>query len=244
MDVFSIPVHKPNSPTHNALKNEAIGMMDLIYSCASQVLVLDSEMETVTPNSGSDPLRSSTEALARFATSRWMGRSWTLQEGALAAALWAYYSGSPTRHKSFHAFHVPAYLADEAPPELLAVIEELQSQASLPFVGRSARDMANAAMYCRSEREVQFLQVWNSLIGRSTTQPEDFHCIVAKYVQHTPRTKPSAFYRAHLPMLTRWCSLLDFSVKELFKLEDSNKSDEENRCDRMKAIILDRKSVV
>lgn len=180
--MFCIPTQK--SSTHDALKKQAIGLMDLIYSCASQVLVLDSEMEAAASNSRrgneADLLKSSTEALARFATSSWMGRSWTLQEGALAAALWAYYSGSPTRHKSFHGFHVPAYLADEAPPELLAVIDELQTQATLPFVGRTARDMANAALYCRSEREVQFLQVWNSLIGRSTTQPEDFHCIVAK----------------------------------------------------------------
>lgn len=219
MDVFCVPVHKSNSPTHDALKKKAIGLMDLIYSCASQVLVLDSEMEIVTPNRAVGDeiglLRSSTEALACFATSNWMGRSWTLQEGALAAALWAYYSGSPTRHKSLHAFHVPAYLADEAPPELLAVIDELQNQAGLPFVGRTARDMANAALYCRSEREIQFLQVWNSIIGRSTTQPEDFHCIVA--------------------------NLLDFSVKELFKLEDPNKSDEENRYERMKAIVLAQK---
>ena len=184
MDVFCIPMHKPNSPSHNALKKKAIALMDLIYSCASKVLVLDSEMETSASNHGkgdeSDPLKSSTETLACFATSSWMGRSWTLQEGALAAALWTYYSGSPIQHSLFHAFHVPPYLEDETPPELLTVIEELQNQAALPFVGRSARYMANAALYCRSEREVQFLQVWNSLIGRSTTLPEDFHCIVAK----------------------------------------------------------------
>ena len=62
------------------------------------------------------------------------------------------------------------------------MIGELQGQAALPFVGRTARVMDASALYCHSEREVQFLQVWNSLIGRSTTQPEDFHCIVAKYV--------------------------------------------------------------
>ncbi|MBE3044157.1 hypothetical protein IMZ48_16615, partial [Candidatus Bathyarchaeota archaeon] len=115
--MFCIPVQKPNSPRHADLKDQAIALMDLTYSCASQVLVLDSEMEYVAANrGGGDDLKSSTEALARFATSKWMGRSWTLQEGALAAALWTYYSGSLARHKAFHAFHVPSYLADESPP--------------------------------------------------------------------------------------------------------------------------------
>ncbi|KAF2184199.1 hypothetical protein K469DRAFT_751204 [Zopfia rhizophila CBS 207.26] len=72
--------------------------------------------------------------------------------------------------------------------------------------------MTNAAAYCSSAREVQFLEVWNSLIGRSTTQLDDFHCIVA--------------------------NLLDFSVQELFALKRSDRSDQENRHERMKAIIL------
>ncbi|SPO04722.1 uncharacterized protein DNG_07407 [Cephalotrichum gorgonifer] len=220
MDVFCIPVARANSQRQTDLKQRAIAMMDLIYSCADQVLVLDSEMERVAAHDNDDAdeasqLKSSMEALARFTTCSWMRRSWTLQEGALAGKLWAYYSGTPTQHAQFNAFHLPAYLADEAPPEILAAVEELQRQASLPFVGRGGRDMSGAAMYCRSEREVQFLEVWNSLIGRSTTQPEDFHCIVA--------------------------NLLDYSVQELFNLGRPERSDDENRCERMKAIILAQK---
>ena len=37
------------------------------------------------------------------------------------------------------------------------------------------------------------------------------------------------------------CSLLDFSVQELFGLKRSNRSDQENRYERMKAIILAQK---
>ena len=187
MDVFCIPVEEENSERNSSLKKAAIALMDLTYSCASQVLVLDSEMELVTApqNSSVDALsrlKASTETLSRFTTCSWMGRSWTLQEGALASELWANYSGYPMQHKSFYSFDLPPYLADEAPPEILAVIEELENHISLPYVGRGTQDMSDAAAYCSSARDVQFLEVWNSLIGRSTTKLEDFHCIVAKFV--------------------------------------------------------------
>jgi hypothetical protein len=186
MDVFCIPVEKQNSQRNSRLKQKAISLMDLTYAFARQVLVLDSEMELVAAQDGSgdelSQLKASTEALSRFVTCSWMGRSWTLQEGALASELWAHYSGHPMQHKSFYSFDLSPYLVDEVPPEILAVIEVLENHASLPSVGRGTQDMTNAAAYCSSARDVQFLEVWNSLIGRSTTQPEDFHCIVAKYV--------------------------------------------------------------
>jgi len=186
MDVFCIPVEKPNSQKHARLKQRAIALMDLTYSCARQVLVLDSEMELIGIHNGDgdelSQLEAATEALARFTTCSWMGRSWTLQEGALSSELWAFYSGRPTRHKSFYSLDLPPYLVEQASPDLYAVVQALENVASLPSVGRGTQDMASAAAYCSSAREVQFLEVWNSLIGRSTTQPEDFHCIVAKYV--------------------------------------------------------------
>ncbi|KAK2752675.1 hypothetical protein FQN54_008053 [Arachnomyces sp. PD_36] len=217
MDVFCIPVEKPGIDRNSELKREAIALMDLTYSCAHQVLVLDSEMEFVTApqESGCDPLdqlKASTETLSRFTTCSWMGRSWTLQEGALASELWAHYSGNATKHRSFYTFDVPPYLKDDAPPEILAVVEDLEKCIILPSVGRGTQDMTDEAAYCISARDVQFLQVWNSLVGRSTTKPEDFHCIVA--------------------------NLLDFSVKELARLKDPDKSDEENRALRMSSIIM------
>lgn len=111
-----------------------------------------------------------------------MGRSWTLQEGALASELWAHYSGRATQHRSFYTLDLPPYLADTAPPEILGLVETLEKSTSLPSVGRGTQDMTDEAAYCVSARDVQFLEVWNSLIGRSTTKPEDFHCIVAKFV--------------------------------------------------------------
>lgn len=187
MDVFCVPVQKSNSDRHTLLKEQAIRLMDLTYSCARQVLVLDSEMNLTVgrmgPSADADHMhefKASTEELCRFATSRWMGRSWTLQEGALASELWAHYANRPVPARSFYASKFPPSLVDKAPPELFALRQALEPQVSLPSVGRGTQDLTAAAAWCSSAREVQFLEVWNSLIGRSTTQPEDFHCIVAK----------------------------------------------------------------
>jgi hypothetical protein len=184
MDVFCIPVERPGVQRNTDLKDVAIQLMDLTYSGAHQVLVLDAEMELIQRDDGivneTERLNQSIESLSRVATCKWMTRSWTLQEGALASELWLDYANHPSKHKEFYTHRYRPSLVEDVPPELLSLADELEQQLSLPSVGRGAQHMSNAAPYCSSAREVQFLEVWNSLIGRSTTKPEDFHCIVAK----------------------------------------------------------------
>ncbi|KAJ6446739.1 hypothetical protein O9K51_01512 [Purpureocillium lavendulum] len=231
MDVFCIPVERQGIQRNTDLKGTAIQLMDLTYSCAHQVLVLDAEMESIEPQRGSGDelgiLNSCLGTLARATTCRWMTRSWTLQEGALASTLWIDYAQRLTPHKSFYDFRIAPSLVDQAAPEILSLIDILEEHTALPFVGRGSQDMTHAAPYCSSAREVQFLEVWNSLIGRSTTKPEDFHCILAKQVA-------PAF-------------LLDFSVHELLKVGRSDSPQPDNGLDmdrsnaRMRSIIQAQK---
>ncbi|EON66393.1 hypothetical protein W97_05490 [Coniosporium apollinis CBS 100218] len=79
IDTLCIPINQA------ALKTKAINQMGLIYSAASSVFVLDAELQQIRVSETAD--HSHMLALqAHILTSAWMGRSWTLQEGALAKA--------------------------------------------------------------------------------------------------------------------------------------------------------------
>ena len=74
IDTLCIPVE----PDSSKLRLQAINKMDAIYAHAREVIVLDSEVQRISI-SGTHPC----ELLAYLAYSSWMGRSWTLQEGAI-----------------------------------------------------------------------------------------------------------------------------------------------------------------
>ena len=77
MDTLCIPVNLESSD----LRMKAINKMDAVYAHAREVLVLDSEIQRLSIKE-THPC----EVLARLAYSSWMGRSWTLQEGAIGRA--------------------------------------------------------------------------------------------------------------------------------------------------------------
>ncbi|KAI1332624.1 hypothetical protein F5Y16DRAFT_356076 [Xylariaceae sp. FL0255] len=90
MDTLCIPVaHSDASDIDvaevNHVKSLAINQMGLVYAAASQVLVLDAELQSM---SVEQPYASSDiEPLARLLSSAWMQRCWTLQEGALGKSI-------------------------------------------------------------------------------------------------------------------------------------------------------------
>ena len=77
IDTLCIPI----DPKSSNLRIKAINTMDAIYAHAREVLVLDSEVQRISI-SDTHPC----ELLAHLAYSSWMGRSWTLQEGAIGRA--------------------------------------------------------------------------------------------------------------------------------------------------------------
>lgn len=77
MDTLCIPV----GDDHVHLRKMAINQMALIYAAASQVLILDSELQRVRIGGSQEA-----EVLGHILTCAWKTRCWTLQEGAIAQA--------------------------------------------------------------------------------------------------------------------------------------------------------------
>lgn len=77
LDTLCIPVGEQ----YFDLKMKAINQMAAIYAGASQVLILDSNMEQLSLNG---PGVEACEILARMCVAPWMGRSWTFQEAAIS----------------------------------------------------------------------------------------------------------------------------------------------------------------
>ncbi|CAH0017085.1 unnamed protein product [Clonostachys rhizophaga] len=77
LDTLCIPVGEQ----YFDLKMKAINQMAAIYAGASQVLILDSNMEQLSLDG---PGVEACEILARMCVSPWMGRSWTFQEAAIS----------------------------------------------------------------------------------------------------------------------------------------------------------------
>lgn len=134
---------------------KAINRMTPIYKRAKYVIVVDSELKWAAkaPN----PL----ETCAHLNMSAWSGRSWTLQEGALAAEI---------------LFPVPD--CGKLPPDLRSkegryIHEALHKAHQLPLVGRWEKENESQV------RQSQFMGVWNALLGRTTTMDKDVHGIFA-----------------------------------------------------------------
>ncbi|KAF8419024.1 hypothetical protein EV426DRAFT_678427 [Tirmania nivea] len=68
-------------PSQQAARKRAIGIMGKIYRTAAKVLVIDSSIRILAADAPTE------EKLFRIATSGWMSRLWTLQEGMLAKEL-------------------------------------------------------------------------------------------------------------------------------------------------------------
>ncbi|KAF2475458.1 uncharacterized protein BDR25DRAFT_340204 [Lindgomyces ingoldianus] len=80
MDTLCIPISTDSADKETKeLKKRAIDLMAVIYGSASQILVLDSSIQQSRIST-----MDTSEMLARISFSNWMGRCWTLQEGALS----------------------------------------------------------------------------------------------------------------------------------------------------------------
>ncbi len=224
MDTLCIPV----DPTASELRMKAINKMDAVYAHAREVLVLDSEVQTLS-FSDTHPC----ELLSRLAYSSWMSRSWTLQEGAIGRATYFQCAdGALTLERK------RSYFVQQSLPSLLALgfrgvrsiirhratkidyseaargrnmgherLENHLLQVLLNSLnrGRNARTKAGTDMVGLVPEEKQlksFVSIWNELRKRSTTKPEDMFAILA--------------------------NLLDFNAGQIIKLP---------RDERMKAIL-------
>lgn len=190
------------------IKKKAIRHMALIYAGASQVLVLDAELQTLTCEVTKGKHLDGDYLAARVLCSAWMDRAWTLQEGALARQChFRFRDGSqPFTFQSL----VDHYqrIIDDVPNTTKFLAREFRRssqgfQASLDTdLGRIMQRVwlayhVTGALQCERQylmelfgggkrdrltdewRIPQFVGAWNSLIVRETTKKDDLYEIFA-----------------------------------------------------------------
>ena len=148
--------------------------MTPIYVRAERVLVVDSELNCLSHKN-----YSFSELTARIRICGWMSRAWTLQEGSLASRLcYQFKDGFLFVNEGQQQFEesLKITLWNNSYDEQVQLLEDCRQAWFLPAVGRHEDD----ASYHLTGRDVQFLEVWNSLIDKHTTKPDDFHEILAK----------------------------------------------------------------
>ncbi|KAK3384832.1 hypothetical protein B0H63DRAFT_542848 [Podospora didyma] len=106
------------------------------------------------------------------------GRAWTLQEGALASQLrFQFENGLLFAKEAQRTFNETLKVAvwNRSFDEKIQLLKDCQKAWFLPPVGNHRSDNIHGLSAC----DVQFMGMWNSLLGRSTTQLDDFYEIVA-----------------------------------------------------------------
>ena len=189
--ILCIPVGNGNEH----LRISAIARMTPTYNGAADVLMLDSDL--LETSSHGTPIE---EIYARVVKSAWQGRYWTLQEGLLAPMLLA-----QTQDRAFRTAdrYDKAEILDSvksASYDHKAIVASIRGAIYRDAVGYGPSALGPEYGFpsgLSEYRNQQFIQVWNDLLGRSTTKFEDIHCILA--------------------------NLLDFNAAEILRLPPNNR---------------------
>jgi hypothetical protein len=176
IDTLCIPV----SADFAAQKRTSIDKMGLIYSAATSVLVLDYELQRI-------PIKtmSRMQILAHLLTCSWMERAWTFNEGSLSRSRFFQFADG-----IFDSKHINDIQFLKKKPrtltECLAYYVELD--LSLKLISqftttKSGRNDDGLLLIAKEDLEnhvyYTFMNSWNILGSRSTTQPEDLVVILA-----------------------------------------------------------------
>lgn len=222
MDTLCIPVGNPS------LKWRAIDSMARIYAAAQSVVVIDHELQQ-TPHK--KLYRGS--IFGRLFCSAWASRCWTYQEGALAKEwLVQFEDGLCSVDKLF-----------KARPETL----EQQVRGSIPFPGPEPEERAVASQvaqwfidtprlqestgrigFSHDPNRLPFLEIWNSLCLRTTTQKDDLISIIAIMLDLRPSEVQKLPFELQLLSIFHHQELLPLGL--LFRERSEIKSWQQARC--------------
>lgn len=162
MDTLCIPV----APEHYDLRLDQIDKMASIYKGAAATLVLDYGLMTF-PRPGWGFNESTCELRARIACSTWMTRCWTLQEGRLPRVLSILLDGG----QLFTLGHSAAKDGYAESPPHRTIYPRFRSSSSKFTCIDSALKKAFYETFFQAE--VDFVGIWNQMVGRSTTMAAD-----------------------------------------------------------------------
>ena len=142
--------------------------MAFIYAGARNVLVLDPDLQKITPDKTHDM-----DERAEMALSAWMTRCWTFQEARLARKLAFLLNDDRIYfpHEESKKYRRDGFIASFGGRSDLKDLLEMQS--SLLFTDLEPMMDPVGSDFSR------FVNVWNALAYRSTTKQEDLHGIIA-----------------------------------------------------------------
>ena len=156
MDTLCLPKERPQ-------RDLAIGQMTRVYAGAHQVVILDKDLQSLKADTSEE------EVLANVVSSSWMSRCWTFQEGRLARHLLMH--AAQSLRDPFVAYNRSAWEAAMFEfcmrkwDDLLQLRREM---ASSLYVMRPIKDDMT-----RGRQLQTFADVWNELVNRTTSWPED-----------------------------------------------------------------------
>lgn len=184
MDTLCIPVQQDM----NALRLAQIDDMASIFAGAVTTLVLDAELMAlqIEPHLGPGTRQGwhfnlPCELRARLICSAWMSRSWTLQEAALAPSVMLQFQDHmvsmgnhpSTSRKPIYSERLVMEVARHHP---LVRMSKPLHQGECNKNNCSLQANLNTTLF-GDERNVT--NVWNSLVGRTTTKSEDLPLIIS-----------------------------------------------------------------
>ncbi|KIW47716.1 uncharacterized protein PV06_00382 [Exophiala oligosperma] len=232
LDTLCIPIVTSNDQEEERIKNKAIKHMAAIYAGAETVIVLDAELQQSSIQPALLPSQEREALAAKIYSSAWMERSWTLQEGALAREL-SFQLESQVFRLGFDGL-----LDEEAPSWQHPLDNFVWSRAVYGMTfendGATESELHASRLRLPIKREAaivcwrlsQFVETWNSLIQRETSQKKDLYQIVANMLDLSPHkvqshipdmshavttTTPPQQAR-YLPLIVRNCQVLPISL--------------------------------
>ncbi|KAF4546253.1 HET domain-containing protein [Lasiodiplodia theobromae] len=185
-----------DSEDQKFLRKKAIHRMALIYAGAEQVLVLDAELDKLTRKGKPREL---IDALISY--SRWSGRCWTLEEGALARKCLFQFKDAAMEapwhpkldeqvivvllvniiyflRNVLHIWPLRKITLDFAHDYLRRELATAALRSTQTDIGHASH--ANRRIAPGQDLQVdKFVRTWNEIGRRSTTRPEDIHPIIA-----------------------------------------------------------------
>ena len=190
MDILCIPV--PSQ--YAAERNTSINKMGIIYASAETVLVLDYELQRI-PIKSLDHL----QILAHLLTCSWMERAWTFNEGSLSRSCCFQFADEIFDTRRFHAIDDPPVRFSKVLRYCIAA--DLSKHCRLEFSRQDGRIFHEYLIprHLKLPDNLRldsstFINGWNGLGCRSTTQPEDLLLILANLrginLSHLSRFRP------------------------------------------------------
>ncbi|KAI9667066.1 MAG: hypothetical protein M1831_001243 [Alyxoria varia] len=222
MDTLCIPSRRGTGSIEYGkdLKLKAMKMITPIIQGADQTLVLDTDLDCMTECV--EDWRSEEhdeEMVARLLASKWMQRSWTFEEGALARDCYFKVAGEGLerlsdlekprlydRYSMVSSIEISLHLQYPLKWLLAGPLNERRKQASRP-----GASMAQRRKFAKS-RVSQLVEAWNGLLERSATKAEDPPIIFANILDFNVNTIGRLDPEQRLPSVIKSCDDIPASL--------------------------------